>query len=463
MRGDQEQIQRKIQESYSDALELYQHVCTTLASLQTSLRDAESLKELRIKEYLDSEEGSSNYVYPRDWTKASVEGLLLHWKRKETEISAQIESHTSEDTQGDPEFLLLKELDPRQMQELCDCVCLIDEYHDIRAHSSVWKSVAQCTANGGGSPVFIDLYKKEAVRIADMLLKITCDGPTQSSVYLSEDDANDADVELVTPSVVISSMLPEMRRYIMKNAETASHMRSLKERISLHKAAAASLRERITQHEESLKGKERVSRQHSDMCDLLSALQYTSSMKVVIKREEAFRKDLQNLNLKLSRASTIKELLTKASHQALEKLVSHINSNVNHLLSNHISRDYSVELCLERALKDTKESLTFMGGSITKYEVTVNVKMSGRNVGQLKNLSGSEYEKVRMLFNVAMSKLLGLKLLIVDESMSTLDSSSLDVILDTIKSLDLGLVIMVNHRHSTGRYDSTVDVKDICS
>lgn len=80
------------------------------------------------------------------------------------------------------------------------------------------------------------------------------------------------------------------------------------------------------------------------------------------------------------------------------------------------------------------------------------------DVGHLHSLSGGEQEKIKIMFFLCMQKLTDNRLLIVDETLSTLDSDSMDSVIDAIREHMSGLVLTVNHRHGDGRYDMCLDI-----
>lgn len=92
------------------------------------------------------------------------------------------------------------------------------------------------------------------------------------------------------------------------------------------------------------------------------------------------------------------------------------------------------------------------------YEVDVVVSKGNVVVGHLHSLSGGEQEKIKIMFFLCMQKLIHNKLLIVDETLSTLDSDSMDSVLDKIREHMDGLVLTVNHRHGEGMYDLCLDI-----
>lgn len=161
---------------------------------------------------------------------------------------------------------------------------------------------------------------------------------------------------------------------------------------------------------------------------------------------------MQSLRLEL------KGFIKEASHYSLGELVEHINISMTGLVEQHVGNDYEIALKLEKILKHVGKKAISQGVSKTKPEVTIRLSKKGVEVGDIRSLSGGEREKIKMILYMCFNKLLKNKLVLVDESLSTLDSDSLDEMIDKIRNMYDGLVVMVNHRHSEGRYDGMIDM-----
>ena len=157
------------------------------------------------------------------------------------------------------------------------------------------------------------------------------------------------------------------------------------------------------------------------------------------------------LQEELTTQGTLCEMLKKANHDTLEHLVDQINQTWNKLLENMLTDSMTVRLSLTKEYRNSTPS----------YEVNVVVSKGAVDVGPLSVLSGGEQEKIKMMFFMCMQKVTHGRLMIVDERLSTLDSDSMDCVLESISANVEGLLVMVNHRCGAGIYDECVDVTNL--
>ncbi len=161
----------------------------------------------------------------------------------------------------------------------------------------------------------------------------------------------------------------------------------------------------------------------------------------------------EDINRELDLQKTLQSLLAKANHESLTELVNTINVRWSEYLEGLIGEDITAELSLVKESKSARKQ-----DKQAKYEVHVKIVKSGVDIGSVQNLSGGEQEKVKGMFYMCMHSLLNNKLMVMDEMLSSLDAESMDFFVDRIKDSAEGLTIMVNHRHTDGRYDKCVDM-----
>lgn len=169
-------------------------------------------------------------------------------------------------------------------------------------------------------------------------------------------------------------------------------------------------------------------------------------------RKESLIQETASLEKDLGIEINLKDIFTQSNHEALSEIVEHINRKWADLLRDILTDDLSVRLSLTRETNKKQKSKR------VAYELDVVVSKRGVDVGQLQSLSGGEQEKIKLMFLVCMQTFTRSKLLVVDETLSTLDADSMDRVVEKLRDRAEGLVLTVNHRHGDAAYDMCLDI-----
>jgi ABC-type lipoprotein export system ATPase subunit len=97
-------------------------------------------------------------------------------------------------------------------------------------------------------------------------------------------------------------------------------------------------------------------------------------------------------------------------------------------------------------------------GSV-KTEIAVQLTYKGEEC-DLTSLSGGEYDRCSVAFLMAVNEVSGSRMLILDESIGSLDQTNAENVLEVMKEMtgDEKVVILVQHQATCGSYDHVVRV-----
>jgi exonuclease SbcC len=153
---------------------------------------------------------------------------------------------------------------------------------------------------------------------------------------------------------------------------------------------------------------------------------------------EQLSKTEEDLNKSYPRAVKLQEIIKTAEKMAVMRVVDEINLHAQLYLDNFIS--------------DVSVMLIFDG-----IKLNVEVSQNGCE-SDIQNLSGGELARVILAFTIALAEINNVKLLLLDECVSSLDQESTSQVIDTIKENFSGIVICIAHQTTTGIFDNVLEL-----
>jgi len=148
------------------------------------------------------------------------------------------------------------------------------------------------------------------------------------------------------------------------------------------------------------------------------------------------------------------DIFLRKIHEAESLAISQIIDNINYHMNYYLERFFpenpiTVEI---KSFKETKKDI--------KPVINIVVGYKGLET-DLSSLSGGEYDRVTLSLVLAFSNLFGSNLIMLDESISSLDGELSNEILETLKeTMKEKLVIVVAHQISVGVFDTVVNVEE---
>lgn len=141
--------------------------------------------------------------------------------------------------------------------------------------------------------------------------------------------------------------------------------------------------------------------------------------------------------------------ILEAESLLLTNILEELNDDINKYLSQFFPND-SITINIS-AFKETKKDV--------KPGINIDVGYKG-NTTDINALSGGEYDRVVLSFVLAFNNVLGNDLLLLDESIASLDMELTSDILEVLyENLDGKLVILVAHQISEGIFDKVIDLE----
>nr|QBK91760.1 MAG: chromosome segregation ATPase [Pithovirus LCPAC304] len=146
----------------------------------------------------------------------------------------------------------------------------------------------------------------------------------------------------------------------------------------------------------------------------------------------------------------LKGIAVEVECKVLQQTVDSINSTINILAENIFDEPIRVELKLYRRLK-TKKTI--------KPGVNVEIRYKGGVYENPNEISGGEQDRLSLLLTLAMNRLSGSPLIMLDETFSSLDEGIKEHCLRAVRSATSGkTVICVDHSGVEGYYDQVLQI-----
>jgi len=150
----------------------------------------------------------------------------------------------------------------------------------------------------------------------------------------------------------------------------------------------------------------------------------------------------------LTNTKKFHDCVLKAEMLALNGLIDEINTHLSEYLELFFpDNPITMELSLFKCNDKTKT---------VKSQVNIKVGYRGTQT-ELSVLSGGERDRVNLAFTLALSEILNLKLILLDETLSSLDRETTENILESISREDRQ-IIMIAHQVSHGMFDNIIDI-----
>jgi len=171
------------------------------------------------------------------------------------------------------------------------------------------------------------------------------------------------------------------------------------------------------------------------------------------KQEELTRKreELVELSQKVYYLERLKGLAVDVECKVLQQTVDSINATINVFAEAIFEEPIRVELKLYRKLKTSKK---------IKPMVNIEIRHKGGIYENPSEVSGGEEDRLSLLLTLALNRLSGSPLLLIDETFSSLDDELKTHCLRSIRSIVSNkLVICVDHACIEGYYDQVLNVE----
>lgn len=174
---------------------------------------------------------------------------------------------------------------------------------------------------------------------------------------------------------------------------------------------------------------------------------YTDTKKLV----DIHKEELEKLQKRARNILELQKMIIMAESKSLNSIIYTINTLAAEYLDMMFDEKILVELA--STTETTKGKL--------KYELSVLVEYRGNKYNSIKQLSGGEADRVSLAFILAVNEMMDSKVLMLDESFSTLDTDQSLEIIDSVKVLTGDkMCIIVQHGGCEGRFENHINLGD---
>lgn len=178
---------------------------------------------------------------------------------------------------------------------------------------------------------------------------------------------------------------------------------------------------------------------------------YIDQIAVLKKKIRRCERELKKLDSKLEGYHGLEAVSKEAEIMALEETVRSINEHARIYLDQMFEEQISVRLSCVKQLVSKKT---------TKLQMNTLIDYKNNNYQDIEELSGGERQRCDIAFLLAVSDMLGSRLLLLDECLNNLDASINTDILSFIRELcGNKLIIVISHEAVRGLFDMEIMVE----
>ena len=170
---------------------------------------------------------------------------------------------------------------------------------------------------------------------------------------------------------------------------------------------------------------------------------YNQQLNVITTLE----KQEQNDSSRYTLAKIVKQELLEVEHIALSNIINDINANANVYLQEFFEEPIFVNLSCFK--EDKKKN--------DKPQINIDVKYKDKSC-DLSSLSGGEYARVNLAFTLSLAEIFHTPLLLLDETMSSLDEDAADTVFSSIKKhfKTIPVISILHQVTSEGEFDQVI-------
>lgn len=160
------------------------------------------------------------------------------------------------------------------------------------------------------------------------------------------------------------------------------------------------------------------------------------------------REDVVNTNAVLSDIQTLRQHAVETECRILQQVVDSINASIQGVCGTLFDRDIRIELSLFKTLKTTKN---------VKPIANFSISYQGGTFDNISQMSGGEGDRASLALTLALNRLSSCPILMLDESLASLDLNMKEAAIRTIRENTNNTVLIIVHDGIEGHFDSVVD------
>jgi DNA repair exonuclease SbcCD ATPase subunit len=162
---------------------------------------------------------------------------------------------------------------------------------------------------------------------------------------------------------------------------------------------------------------------------------------------ERDKKELDSLSDKLSKVQNLKKIALELECGILQHTVDSVNNSLNVMIANLFDDPISVRLDVFKTPKNSGR---------VKPCVNLKIHYRGGEYDNIGELSGGEGDRVSLALTLALSQVSGSPIMLLDETMTSLDANIRERCLETLKEHTNKTVLCIDHESIEGYYDEVI-------
>lgn len=229
---------------------------------------------------------------------------------------------------------------------------------------------------------------------------------------------------------------------IRKNIEDMNHLEKLK----------ISLKEQMDSITIPADPTQRIFEIANEISYLKNLLELSEAAIKVITQHEIITKEREEvikMNQLLADWNVLKQYAIETECQVLQQTADSINMSIQEVCNNLFDKDISITLNLFKTLKTSKT---------TKPNVNFSIAYQGHSYDNINMLSGGEESRLSIALTLALNRLSLFPLILLDESLSSLNIDMKEIAIKTIRENTGHTVLIILHDYTEGIFDTTFDI-----
>jgi len=163
------------------------------------------------------------------------------------------------------------------------------------------------------------------------------------------------------------------------------------------------------------------------------------------------RENLVNLNTLLSDLHSLRQHAVETECRILQQVVDSINASIESVCNTLFDSDINITLSLFKTLKTTKN---------VKPVANFSISYRGGVFDNINQMSGGEGDRASLALTLALNRLSSCPLLMLDESLASLDLNMKEAAINTIRENTNNTVLVIMHDGIEGIYDAIIDCSE---
>jgi DNA repair exonuclease SbcCD ATPase subunit len=164
------------------------------------------------------------------------------------------------------------------------------------------------------------------------------------------------------------------------------------------------------------------------------------------------REEVVKLTQDIKDLETLKQYAKDTECMILEQVVESINSSIESVCNSLFDRDINIKLNLYKKLK-TSDNI--------KPKVNFDISYQGGKFDNIDQLSGGEGDRASIALTLALKRLSSCPILMLDESLASLDLDIKETTINSIRENITDTVIIIMHDGIEGIFDEVINVNDL--